>query len=368
MQVMDTELITIRDPPKAGASLFIKEAISVHIWDKDLLNLLEIRGFDMKKIDSMRRCGDETGRRIISNCNGKGKHWKTFNATYQCNVKTCPRCSKKRRRFLYRDLVPFLESYHVDRNSINSLKFLTISPEIYENLKEGRKKARYDLKKFLRSKYVRDRVKGGIWTEEAPFVKKGDPIYNAIGEKIGEHKGTGWHIHYHLIIYGRKLDNHIRGKCLDCGQSLLKFDTIGKNYYCANRSCNSIRVVLKNNGNSKIVTLFNKISGRENHLYISELATRGHIVNYISKSLNYVGKTDNNEDLEKYAEFIQESNKTKLINKFGVFCVKIAKQYNKCNDCEGDLSYIADCNEVQDWYIEKFKGVGNPNRDLNEFY
>ena len=70
---------------------------------------------------------------------------------------------------------------------------------------EGQKEIKIYFKKFLRRQYVKDRVKGGFFNIEA--TNKYD---------------NGFNVHMHILYYGARLDNQIRGKCFDCGQNLMK--------------------------------------------------------------------------------------------------------------------------------------------------
>ena len=184
------------------------------------VDLLQSKGLPETTIKSMGRCGSLMQRAHtdgsmgflwgFKQCNC-AENTKAFVFRYQCNNRTCPSCAEKRKRKLRRKYLPFLKNIHNQPFSERRFKIrhLVISPQNYDNFEEGQKEIKIYFKKFLRRQYVKDRVKGGFFNIEA--TNKYD---------------NGFNVHMHILYYGARLDNQIRGKCFDCGQNLMKFDHI----------------------------------------------------------------------------------------------------------------------------------------------
>lgn len=288
-------------------SLFNNTAISLHLQEL---------GYPENSIRSMLRCGNLTGFRILKVCSCKNE---ILNMSHRCNLRTCPVCSKTRQRRIVRKYAPFLRNLAKDRTYF--IYFLTISPKNYSDLNYGLKHIRQSFIKFLRHKYIKERVKAGLYVIET----KG---------------GTGnWNIHLHALIYGRYLDNRIRGSCLDCGQNLIKHDHISKKYYCANRACNSQNLIIKQD--SKIVSHFKEASGRSCVVNIQRQSSSLFSLNYMCKYISS-NKDDFFSDKDT-AIYINSTRKNRLITSFGLFYrVNVPKFPMVCVACGGIINFTSE--------------------------
>lgn len=303
---------------EARSASFSISAISSH---------LETLGYPLQSIQSMQKCGLDSGQTIIKTC-GCGNS--LINLKHHCNLRTCPTCSKMRKRRIRRRYMPYLTPKF--NNKTDFFYFLTISPQNYEG-PEGLEKIRKDFSKFVRLKYVKERVKAGIWVIECKTKNK-----------FGDSKG--WNVHIHCICYGRYLDNKIRGKCLECGQSYIKGQQGGGKYYCANRRCNSTNVVIKTK--SKLVELWENSSKRKANIQITRMTNPSFTLNYM---LKYVGANKDDFDTpEEMAQYIVATRKRKLINLFGEFAKEGYKPPKKidcyCNKCMEKIDFTFDYDAV----------------------
>lgn len=291
----------------AVGTLFSNSAISSHLQEVN---------YPEKSIKSMLRCGKPSGVTIFAHCDC-GAY--PIELKHRCNLRTCPDCAKIRKRKIVRKYFPFLEKIKQDRK--NFLYFLTISPKNYEDLQEGYEHIRKSFSKFLRHKYIKERLKGGFYVIETKGTKR------------------NWNIHLHIICYGQFLDNRIRGKCLDCGQNLIKFDYHNKKYYCASKKCNSLNVIYKQD--SKLVSLFKQSSKRDCNVHISRQGSVKFTLNYMCK---YISSNKDEFDTPKdLAMYISSTRKRKLINSFGCFFnAKFTKTVCYCSKCESVINFIID--------------------------
>ena len=312
-------------------SLFSSSVISEH---------LKALGYPSKSLLSMEKCGLKNGVEIVALCEGCGA--RLIDMTYKCSLRTCPECSSIRKRRIRKRFMPYLSSLPHNRDA-DHLYFLTISPVNYKDFYVGLAHIKYSFKKFMRTKYIRERVKAGLYVIET--------------KNAG---GKGWNIHIHAVIYGRRLDNRIRGKCRSCHQNLLRFDYPNKRFYCANRKCNSLDVV--HSSDSKIVSLFKQCSGGDCNLHISQLGSPQYTLNYM---LKYISANKNDFDRpEDLAEYIYLTRKQKLLNVFGFFFkYKPPKEQKICRFCKGNVSYIWDMQIVAQIKSEQMR---NPPPNLIE--
>lgn len=249
----------------------------------------------------MLRCGEQSGMFTLKHCNDCGDS-AFYACNYQCNLRTCPDCAKKRQRRLFKKFYPMLQHKQVTRGSVKSLYFLTISPRNYSDFYTALKAVKVSWKRFFRSKYVRDRVDGGLWIIEAKSRNK-------------QGECNGWNVHIHALFYGRRLDNSIRGKCLECNQSYIKCDKITKKFYCANRKCNSLNVL--HNEHSKLVSIWRKSNKEDVHIDIQELKSSSGGLSYV---LKYISSDKSDfASVGDFAKYISGIRKQKLINVFGDF-------------------------------------------------
>lgn len=307
------------------SALLDLSAISLHLRN---LNYPET------SIQSFLKCGQESGLFFIKYCD-HGKNPKDcpdcmqkivcspkiISLNHHCNLRVCPDCAKIRQRRFIRHYSPYFRQFSITRGSSKSLYFLTIAPENYSSEKEGLNHIRDSWRKFIRLKYIKERVEGGLWVIET------------------KNTGSGWHIHIHALFYGRRLDSCIRGKCLDCGQNYMKFDKSSGKYFCANRRCNSLNVVVKED--SKLTSLFKSCSDRNCITNVKEMkygGSRG-ALNYC---LKYVSMDKGDfQDSEQLAKYIVATRKKKLINLFGTFFkFKLIKSKIICRRCDSEIKFI----------------------------
>jgi len=265
---------------------------------KELYNL----GYPLKSLNSILRCGQEEDF-ITAKCDCGVR---IIPLIHHCDSKTCQICSLRRKKRLRKRFLPFLRDCKLDNTS--SLYFLTISPKNYFNLEEGLKEIRKDLAKWVRHKYLADRIKGGFFVIETKEKEDGT-----------------WNIHLHMVIYGRRLDNRIRGQCLECNQNLLFYNRDLKKYYCANKKCNSMNVVVRDN--SKLNQLWIESTGHEAHFHITHLKSASSTLNYM---LKYVSMDKENfQSIQSEARYIIATRGKRLVSSFGTFYkIKLPKLLN----------------------------------------
>ena len=216
-----------------------------------------------------------------------------------------------------------------------SYKFLTIKPKNYDDFEYGKKHIRESFRKFIRRKYIKERVKGGFYVIE-----------------VTNH-GKGWNFHIHCILFSRVLSNTYRGKC-SCGQSYLKKDRFTNKLYCASRQCN--KIFEGEFEKPRLVQEWEASSKRSCFMDISWIRNRDSVINY---SLKYVtSHKDSFDNIEDFAYFIKNTYREKLINSFGEFSGVSAKYGNSyipyslfkknnkkvciCPDCNSVIKYQFD--------------------------
>jgi len=299
------------DSDKKGESpLFSKRVISSH---------LQSLGYPEKSLINMLKCGEDSYEHIIAECDCGGF---LLDLKHKCSLRTCPSCSKKRKRRIRRKYLPFLQSQKI--TPTNFLYFLTISPKNYPSLREGLEHIRKSFSRFLRLQYIKERVDAGLYVIESKQSSDGS-----------------WNIHIHAIIYGRWLDNRIRGFCLDCNRpAIMKYDYSEKKYYCANAKCKSTNVIV--NENSKLVELWRASSGREVNMNIQKQSSVSYTLNYMLKYIS--ANKDDFATPEAMADYIFITRKRKLINTFGKFFkYKPPEDHPKiCPNCNKEIHYYYD--------------------------
>jgi hypothetical protein len=271
-------------------------------------------------INSLLRCGVETGEYITKSC-GCGQE--LIALSYHCSNRSCPRCALIRSKRLRKKYMPMLESYPVTRGSPMSLYFLSISPQNYSDFKEGLEHIKSSWKKFLRSPYVSQRVKAGLWVIEAKSKNK-----------FGQ--SNGWNVHIHALFYGRRLDNVIRGRCEQCNQNILKLDKETGKLRCANRNCKSFDV--NSSGDSKIVRIFKEVSGLGCMINVQEISSAKSGLFYVLKYIS--SNKDDFASLEDQAKYITQTRRQKLVNVFGEFFkFKVKKSPCVCWRCQKEITW-----------------------------
>jgi hypothetical protein len=313
---------------RAEGSLFSNSAITSH---------LERLGYPEISIKSMNKCGKHQDRFVVAFC---GCGTRVFPLSHRCNLRTCPRCSGYRKKRIRSQYLPFLRKHPQTHREF--LYFLTISPKNYLDLEEGLEHLRASFSKFLRLKYVKERVKAGLYVVEA---KK---------------RGDSWNVHLHAIVYGRFLDNRIRGKCLDCGQNLIKFDYETKEYFCASKRCMSRNVVFKKD--SKIVDLFMRSSGREVNMHVSRQGSSLFTLNYLLKYIS-VNKGDFGSPADQ-AVYMSVMRKRRLIHTFGMFYKHkpSGEILHVCWKCKQKVEFVCDPEAVA-----LYKAVKPPPRGIKSY-
>ena len=270
-----------------NSSLLGISAISEH---------LKLIGYPETSLNSMLRCGepqqlkDGTPVYITSQCDCQTQSYKL---NYNCNLRVCPKCAQKRKRRLKRKYLPMLHSVKADRNRSN-FKHLIISPENFGSYSYGYNKVREDLKKFMRTKFYKERVEGSLYVIEGKFSPE-----------------KGWNVHVHMTIFGKYLNNKIKAGEKD----------------------------------SELVKLWMQGSGKPVNIFIKALATREHTLNYMLKYVS-VDKADFGTQEDRYiqvAEYIMGTRKKRLVNATGCFYnLKMVIEREICQACGGKIYYIFD--------------------------
>jgi hypothetical protein len=325
--------------PSSDGSLLGCKAISSH---------LEALNFPQKSINSILRCGLPTSQYLkVCDCGVK-----LVTSKHKCNSRLCLSCSVRRKSSLKHKFLPVLSN--LATSNMYSFYFLTISPENYSDLKQGLKEIRINFNKFLRLKYIKDRVIAGLYVIES---KK---------------SGDFWNVHLHVIVYGRRLDNQIRGLCLDCKQNLIKYDYNSKFYYCSNKFCHSKNVVFYSD--SKVVDCWKKSSKQNVNIHITNkyfdkynnkwFFTKNSPKFCINYMLKYVSASKENfKTPEDMAVYMVCSQKTRLISTFGLlYSFKFPKVKYVCSCCGKNIDFIADRQVVFN-YIDVMASVVPPNFD-----
>lgn len=204
-------------------------------------------------------CGEVSGF-VESSC-GCGHSVRPL--VYSCNLRTCPICAKKRKKKLFKTYMPVFRRFKPNRKFF--YYFLTISPRNYNNLSDGLKTIKKNFKKFLRLKYIKERILGVLYNIE-----------------IKESNGL-WNIHIHSIVYGRWIDNKIR--------------FVGDD--------------------SRIVSLWKKSSGEEVNMHVQRQSTPEYTLNYLLKYITI--SKENFDSVFSMSEFLIVTHKQRLIQSAGFF-------------------------------------------------
>ena len=224
-------------------------------------------------------------------------------------------------------------------------RFLTISPKnLNGSLIDSIKDVRASLKRLLRRQYFKERVKGGVYSLE-----------------ITNLNGT-FHVHLHLLLYSRYLDNVYRGYCEFCNQNYFKKDKITKKFYCANKQCNQIY-----DGDIK-TTLTDECKGAFNRscfVDISSCLSPIKSVNYISKYIT--SSKDKFNSLDTFSEVIVNSYNKRLLIFFGKFYGrKISNRiYYHCNLCKSLIIYRFD-SKISELYKQSIESTPPPGLLFND--
>ena len=336
-------------PKTAKRSLLSNNAITPH--SEKVLYWLKKLGHSEISIESIRRCNKHTNIELIKNCEGCEDSPEIIELKCRCNRRTCLICSETRKRKIRRIYLHYLKNLPTDKTL--SLYFITFSPENYtdsfmfvkkikkkdqpskevvlKGIEAGLEHIKISYNKFLRLNYIKEKVLGTLYIIETRNK-------NRFGE------GKGWNIHIHALLYGKRLDNRIRGKCNDCNQNLMKFDYNTKEYYCASKKCLSKNVVVKKD--SKLVSLWKKSSQRDVNIKIEKLSSISFLLNYL---LKYISANKNEFMRDKdIARYIIATNKKRLIGRTGFFYKHPPKKQKPiCYKCKKPVEYILDFDAIR---------------------
>lgn len=276
-----------------------------------LAELLIKKGMKAKTVVSLLKCGSPSPTDKLLKCScGCGSV--IGEIRHHCSNRSCPKCSKRRQRKIYRKYYPLIRN--LVSTPLYSLKFLSISPKNYETLKEGQEHIRKSINKMLRLEYFKQRIEGGFYVIESKNMNKNG-------------KTKGWNIHAHMIIYSRFLNNYLYGYCSECKRrTRLKYDNYNKTFYCSIKTCSSTNVQYDQQ-DTKLVREMKKAFKRPLTTDIKHLKDRftpfgtfrnsEHALNYC---LKYVSVNKNDfATQEDFAEYIAYTTNRKLIHVFGVF-------------------------------------------------
>lgn len=289
---------------------FIHNALISHLYEL---------GYPHQSICSLERCGKECGLYGLRECDLDCElNDQIVPYIHRCNLRTCQVCAKRRKNITYSRFIPFFKLYEVNRQDF--FQFLTISPPNYKTFEEGFKDIRKSFNKFVRRKYIKERIKAGFYVIEAKETEK------------------GWNIHIHAVLYGRWLDYRLRGNCKDCNQNLLRWDKVLQKPRCANSKCKSYNV--ERFKDTKIVREWERSANKTAHIYGERVRHIFGAVNYLVK---YISVNKDNFTCEKsLAKYIISTSKKKLINGFGLFFrdrkkVKKDKPIYICHKCKKQI-------------------------------
>ena len=316
----------------AEGALLGREVISQH---------LRTLGHPERSIASFERCGEKLGFQMVGSC---GCGFRPVDMRWSCCLRVCEPCSKKRQKRLKQRYLSALTNLQKQRGN-DQFYFLTLSNPSYDTFEQGLKHCKDSFKKFLRTDYVKARIKGGLYVTETTKSPDGK-----------------WHVHNHAILYGRRLDNAIRGTCLECEQHLIKYDKKSKTYFCANSKCHSEKVSFKKD--SKIVSLYKKASGQESNAFIEKMQGASTALNYL---LKYISTTsDVFTDVKDIAIYIKTTHKKKLVTTFGLFFkIKYPKLLQRCYECGEPIHFEFDTELVN--LISGNLKFKHPPPDLNAY-
>ena len=298
-----------------------------------LVEELLIRDYPISSIKSMLKCGQSNGK-FMKKC---ACQTQIINMIYRCNLKNCPDCALIRKRRLSNRYFAFLMNCKLDR--LNQIYFLTISPRNYKDLTFGMEDVRKKFNKWRKHKYLQERIQGCFYGVEHKPCKDGS-----------------WNIHIHCILFGRRLDNQKRGKCLDCGQNLLAFDRDEHKFYCSSSKCGSRNVV--EYGEPKLNALWEKSTGEKAHFDIRKIKGDGAFskVDQVTKVVNYLLKyvvkgEEGFPSIQMEAEYLVAVHGKRMVSSFGSFYKVPVPQINHfgncCPHCGSCYEYIFD--ELEIW-------------------
>jgi len=262
-----------------------------------------------KSLESMKKCGLQTGE-MLRRCDCGIS---ISPIMHHCSLRTCFNCSKIRQRKILKKFLPFMDSLPVTYNL--RFRFLTISPKNYETLEEGLKSINKSWNRFLETDYALANILsvggGGIYIIE---TTKHD---------------NGYHMHMHIILYSRYLENRVEDK-----------------------------------QDSPLVKALTHAFRRSVNVFIQskEFKSKREILKY---SLKYVSAyKDSFDNIDDFVDYILKTRKKRLLNTFGCFYnYKPTKKACVCWFCKKEIEFIMDY-EVINAYLKSQEAVRmNKNRE-----
>ena len=308
----------VQSSSTSGALLGVR-GISANLFEK-----LKAKGYSEKALNSIGRCGDKTGQKFTFSCSGCAD--RVVDGTWWCDKIFCKRCSLKRTRRIIRKYSPMLNSLSYKKGKREFLH-LIISPENVDkpdDLFDLKKK----LKKLMNCTEMKLKVLGYLCSTECTKKIKGK-----------------FHIHFHILIYGARLNNKVEGYCLDCKKNKIKYDYYSEHFYCTNRKCKSLNVVKTND--SPLVQLCKKYFKSEVNVYVTDkIRVGGKYISVLNNPallleyiLKYITKSDFSfESEEDLADYLIATYKKRLISTGGLFYnYKVPEDQLLCFTCKTTL-------------------------------
>lgn len=319
-----SQQISLFENPK---SVYDYEEITNLLSQIPLAKELVREGFPIKALPNLLNCGKYTGSVLKTTCECG---YNLLALKNHCSNRSCPSCSKRRRKKINKRVMPQLMKLKQD--NLNSFKLLTISPKNTDTLQKS-----YDYRKSLinslRKNYFQERIICGVYVfEDKSRNKYGIP--------------KGWNGHFHILYYGRRLNNYVYGYCKNCKKKVhLNKDELNKVYHCSNKKCNYI--INSEVDDSRLVKELKKTFKVDLTADIKDLYVRGRSqFKHINHSLNYILKyiSINKNDFASendFAKHIVFTRRKRLITFFGSQLKKIKIKYEKevCLFCDCVFSY-----------------------------
>ncbi|MFA5485091.1 MAG: protein rep [Candidatus Pacearchaeota archaeon] len=265
--------------------------------EEPLIKHLVELNYPNSSISALLKCN--TSRTIL-------RDGKEISVRFHCDNPICPCCSL--RRFVRKKIKYSKFFKGLELNNKYNISLLTISPKNYpdtlEGIKNGYKELKETFNKFRKTKYISERILGGLYVFE--FKNK---------NRYGECKG--WNIHVHCLFYGRRLDNKIRGYCNNCKKKVrLKYDSDKKVHYCFYKACQSSDVVVEEK-DSLLTRLWKSITNQEVHVDIRQINNFYSGLDYCLKYIS-TSKEDFKDDLS-IAQYLSVIRGKRQIHTFGCF-------------------------------------------------
>ena len=300
-------------------ALLVERGISANLFQK-----LKAKGYSQKALNSIGRCGDKTGQKFTYTCGGCAE--RIIEGTWWCDKIFCKRCSLKRTRRIIRKYSPMLNSLSFEKKKREFLHLIISpanvnSPDDLFDLKDK-------LKRLMNCKEMQIKVLGFMVSTEC--TKK-------IQRKF--------HIHFHLLIYGARLDNKVEGYCRDCKKDKIKFNRKLEKFHCVNRKCWSFNVVKTKD--SPLVQLCKKFFKSEVYAFITDkfkvdgkyIKINDNPTKVLEYILKYITKSDKSfQSDDDLADYLIATYKKKIISTGRLFYnYKVPEDPVLCFTCKTPL-------------------------------